>query len=244
MKRVALLLPLAIAGCAQIPEVAPEDVLGIACDAQAGTCPGIADGKTQVHLSVCVPEAVVVRKDDLKATLRLPAGSKWLLPAPDPNAATVTDVPLSAERCGYPVFTPGTSVGPLRIEATVGTTVIPGSVTLKPAALDRLEIAPATGTFKVGTDDTITVTPRAAGGGTASLGTTLAFAVIDVQPAGEKAFVYPDEVALDAASGATKLVTTGKASAVTIRVTATPPADPDGDPVAPIEKEITLTGGP
>lgn len=244
MKRSALLLPLALAGCGAIPDFAPEDVLTITCDAEAGACPGIADGRTQVHLAVCVPEAVTVRKDDLTATLRLPAGNAWLFPAPDAAADTVTEVPLSAQRCATPIFTPGNTAGPLRIEATVGTTVITSSLTLKPAALAELQIEPATGTFTVGTDDPITVTPRAAGGGSASAGTTLSFLVVDVQPAGEKAYIYPDVVTLDGASGTADLVTAGNAGAVTLRVTATPPADPDGDPVTSIEHEITLTGGP
>jgi hypothetical protein len=237
--RALLLLPLALAGCDTLPDATPSDVLTMGCTTENGSCDdvGIADGTTPVTLAVCVPSAVTDRPTNLEATLQLSSGNQWV----DTATPGTLVLPFSSQRCQYPAFTPGTSVGVVEIDATVGTVVVTQHVPLRAARITIVEIAAATDTDTLDTGDALTVTLRAENDGQPTVGTTLVPTVTTV-PTGGTVLVSPSSTVYT--TSATPLTfnvsPTTAVTSFTVGVTATPPPDTHGNAAASQTGSITI----
>jgi hypothetical protein len=239
MKRSILIL-LGLLGCTE-ETVVESDVLTVEiCPAGTPSCDAVADGTSLLPVDVCVPEAVKVRAADLKANLQLSAGA-WEVPT-DPTKPSLLEVPLSVNRCARAWFKTTTTVATVRVYAELAGFTSHDDVNLLPAELDEgsIEIVPLPGKLAANVDIGLAVTVRAKKNGTPSVGTKVAFSVTEAEPEGTGGFFFPDQTVLSGTSASTKLSLSGAPTSLTIKVTATPPDNPDGQ----VEKTLKLVSAP
>jgi hypothetical protein len=240
MRAALLLASLGLCACTDTTTIVAADVIVLDVCPDGAPCARVADGRSVMTVRACVPEAVTDRKTGLTAALHVSSG-RWSAPS-DPTRPGDLTVPLDADRCASPAYVTGTTLDPVRIDATAdGLRASAFVEDLQAAPLTSLEVTPSPKVLPAaGGEVSLAVIVRAASGGTPTDGTTVAFAIVDSTPPGAAAFVYPEEVRADGTKASATLALDEAVGAITVRVTATPPAR-EGEPAgAAVSTDVVM----
>lgn len=224
MRALLIASCLAISSCADTTTIESDDVIRLEVCPEGTPCEQVADGRSTVTVRACVPADVLDRKKGLKATLHTSSG-RWAAPS-DPTRVQDHEVTLDADRCATMALITGTTLDPMRVDASVeglrASAFIEG---LTAATPDGLEVVPSPKLLPSdGGEVGLSVVVRVKKGGQPTVGTKVRFTIVETTPGDAAAFVYPDEVVVEDGKAVGMVALPDAVSELTVRVTATPPA--------------------
>lgn len=235
----ALALALA-AGCVTLVDPPATDVTLTLCpDEATPACARIADGATPLVLRIAV--AAPLPHDALKVKLRASAGA-FVAPT-DPTHPAELEVALVRSAAAYATLVPPARPGVIRIDTDAAGVLGAAFFALAARPVDAIAVTRTPERLPAdATPTAVVVTALGSGGAPLSAGTTVRLALAEPSPATAYFQIVPDRLELDAMGRAQATLSkdaTGRA--VTLVVTAQPPAIPGGAAPASLVRSFLFT---